>query len=89
MKTIEECREELNELDPIIKELFIKRMKIVKDVALYKKANGMEVFDSIREKQMIQKLSNNIESELKEYYLRFLNDLLIVSKDYQKEVIKD
>ena len=44
-----ECRKMINEIDDQMKELFLKRMEVVSNVALYKKENNMPIFDSKRE----------------------------------------
>lgn len=88
MKTLTESREIINQIDPEIRKLFLERMKIVKDVALYKLENNLPVFDETREKELIEKLSKDVEEELKPYYLEFLNAMLKISKDYQKEIIR-
>lgn len=87
MKDLKECREILNAIDPMIKELFIKRMEVVKEVALYKKANNMAIFDAQREKEMIDRLTKEVDDELRPYYLAFLENMLEISKEYQKELI--
>ena len=88
MKTLTESREIINQIDPEIRKLFLERMKIVKDVALYKLENNLPVFDETREKELIEILSKDVEEELKPYYLEFLNAMLKISKDYQKEIIR-
>ena len=88
MKTLTESREIINQIDPEIRKLFLERMKIVKDVALYKLENNLPVFDETREKELIERLSKEVEEELKPYYLEFLNAMLKISKDYQKEIIR-
>ena len=87
MKDLKECREILNAIDPMIRELFIKRMEVVKEVALYKKANNMSIFDAQREKEMIDRLTKEVDDELRPYYLAFLENMLEISKEYQKELI--
>lgn len=87
MKDLKECREILNAIDPLIKELFIKRMEVVKEVALYKKANNMAIFDAQREKEMKERLTKEVDDELRPYYLAFLESMLEISKEYQKELI--
>ena len=39
MKDLNEARIKLNDIDDKMKSLFIERMNIVKDIALYKKEN--------------------------------------------------
>lgn len=38
-----ECRKMINEIDDQMKELFLKRMEVVSNVALYKKENNMPI----------------------------------------------
>ena len=87
MKDLKECREILNAIDPLIRELFIKRMEVVKEVALYKKANNMAIFDLQREKEMKERLTKEVDDELSPYYLAFLESMLEISKEYQNELI--
>ena len=88
MKTLTESREIINQIDPEIRKLFLERMKTVKDVALYKLENNLPVVDETREKELIERLSKEVEEELKPYYLEFLSAMLKISKDYQKEIIR-
>ena len=70
-----------------MKSLFIERMNIVKDIALYKKENNLPIFDAKREEEMKARLSKDT-GELKEYYLEYLNAILKGSKGYQETIIK-
>lgn len=81
-----ECRNLINEIDDQMKELFIKRMEVVSKVALYKKENNLPIFDSKREADMKERLSKDT-GKLKEYYLNFLEAMLIESKKYQKKLL--
>lgn len=87
MRDLKECREIINMIDPKMQELFIERMHTVKDVALYKKANDMEIFDAKRESDMLQRLSANVDEELRDYYIEFLKAMLKISKEYQKDIL--
>ncbi len=63
-------------------------MKTVVDVALYKKENGLEIFQEDREKQVIEENVNRVSDEsLKKYAEELLNDLMKVSRNYQKEML--
>ena len=55
MKNLKECRNKIDEIDNKIVELFKERMKIIKDVSLFKKANNLPIFDPQREIQMLNK----------------------------------
>ncbi|EEY34785.1 chorismate mutase [Pseudoleptotrichia goodfellowii] len=58
---LSEIREKIDKIDKEIVELIEKRLEIVKEVALYKKENNMKVFDSKREKEVLEKNLLNIK----------------------------
>ena len=87
MKDLNEARIKLNDIDDKMKTLFIERMNIVQDIALYKKENNLPIFDAKREEEMKERLSKDV-GELKEYYLELLNTILKESKKYQEIIIK-
>ncbi len=88
MRTLEECRKELDVIDKQVIELFEKRMNVIKDVALYKKENSLPILDEQREKIMLETNVNKFKNiELQKYYKTVLQAFLAVSKDYQKEII--
>ncbi len=88
MTKLEEARVLIDQIDLEMQKLFIKRMQASKMVAEYKKENHLEIYNEAREKSLI---ANNLESfpseELKKYYLDFLNQILKISKDYQKDLM--
>lgn len=88
-KSIEELRVELNNIDDQLKKLFLERMEIVKGVAKYKIENNLPVLDQKREDEMIERLSSDINEELKESYKEFLKKYVSLSKDLQKKIIED
>lgn len=86
---LEIARDKINVIDAKMIELFKERMKASKMVALYKRENNLDVFDSKREDQIIDKNLNILnDKELEKYYLIFFEGVLKASKDYQKELIK-
>lgn len=86
---LEIARDQINEIDAQMIELFKERMKASKMVALYKRENNIAVLDSKREQQIIEKNLNILnDKELEKYYLTFFDGVLKASKDYQKELIK-
>ena len=87
MKDLNEARLRLNDIDDKMKSLFIERMNIIKEIALYKKQNNLPIFDAKREEEMKERLSKDT-GELKEYYLELLNTILKESKKYQEIIIK-
>lgn len=88
MKDLKQCREEIDIIDEQIIALFEKRMNVVKDVVLYKLENNLEIFQSAREDQVIEKNIQRIQKEeLKEYAKLFVRDMMNISKSYQATFI--
>ncbi len=85
---LKKCREEINKIDDQMKELFLKRMEVVSEVAKYKIENKMPIFDAKREESMKERLSSDT-GDMKEYYLAFLEEMLVQSKNYQKKLIDE
>lgn len=89
MNKIEKARNEINEIDKKMAELFVKRMESVKSVAEYKKENGLQIFDKKREDDIIEKNSKLVEDKiLKEYYVSFLKNNMEISKTYQHRILE-
>lgn len=85
MQDLKTNREKLNVIDTKMKELYLERMAIVKEIAAYKKAHGLATLDGQREKEMKERLSADLDDDLKKYYLMFLDVILKTSKDLQDE----
>lgn len=83
---LKECREEINKIDDQMKALFLRRMEVVSEVAKYKIENSMPIFDASREASMKERLSADT-GDMKQYYLAFLEEMLVQSKNYQKKII--
>ncbi len=89
MKELEMARKGINEIDQNMAELFEKRMNLVVQVANCKKKNGMPVYDSSREKQVIERCVQFIKNiDLQPYYVQFLQNLMDVSKKYQHKLLE-
>lgn len=83
-----QARDSIEKIDKQMAALFEERMQCAKDIALYKKANDLPVFDAVRERQLLDKNSGYISDEkLKDYYREFLNDMMDISKEYQRSII--
>ena len=54
MKSLEECRSEIDAVDRQIVRLFEARMQLCREVAQYKIANGMQVLDRSREEKVLE-----------------------------------
>ncbi len=88
MKSLEKCRQEIDQIDRQMVELFEKRMNLVKEVTQYKMENHLEIYQSLREEEVILKNSSYLlNHEWNSYYLLFIQSIMEISKDYQRKVI--
>ena len=53
---LEELRKNINELDAQILTNFSERMECCRQVALYKQEHGMQIFQTDREKEVIERI---------------------------------
>lgn len=65
MRNLKEDREILDKIDNEIIKLLEERMKIVKDIGLYKLNNNLNTEDKNREREIIKNLENEIDGEFK------------------------
>ena len=83
------AREEINEIDKKMAELFTLRMEAVKQIAEYKSANGLKIFDAQREAEVIDRNSSYVKGDLQKHYLKFLKSNLELSKSYQRNLMSE
>ena len=89
MTELEKARQIINDVDNKMAELFVLRMNAAKTVAEYKKEHGLQVFDAVREAEVIKKNSMLIEDEtLKSYYVEFIKSNMEISKNYQHRLLE-
>lgn len=88
MTDLENARKTIDETDSAIADLFIKRMNAVKVVAKYKGERGLPIFDEEREKIILKRNVERLNSdELKSYYDILLRAFIDVSKKYQENLL--
>lgn len=82
-------RDEIDEIDSQLLELFQKRMDVVKQVAEYKLKEDQPVLHPDREKEIITKRTNQAKEEYKEYVQPFYENMMSLSRKLQEKLIKD
>ena len=86
MDRLEKLRKKINCYDREMAELFEKRMHVSKEIGKYKKEHNLPVLNSEREKEVIaQNLALIQDEELREYYEKFINRILELSKEIQEK----
>ena len=84
---LEDCRKEIDIIDKELVSLFARRMAVAKDVAAYKKETGMAIFDSERERKLLEKVEENAGEEFGDYARRLYSSILDLSRTYQAKEI--
>ena len=82
MSELDNVRKKINNIDKEMASLFEERMNLAKEVAEYKMKFALPIFDAKREKEVIERNSQYISDDsIKEYYVRFLQNLMDESKN--------
>jgi chorismate mutase/prephenate dehydratase len=72
-----EYRERLDKIDAELFRLFRERMEVVRQIALYKKENGLPVLDAERERQKLAAIDCPYEQ-------KFCEALMALSREAQR-----
>jgi len=82
-------RNNINDIDKDILELFIKRMGLCVDVAKYKIENNLPVFQTEREKAIIEKVRGNSPQWLENSSEILFTTIMDISKSQQYQLVFD
>lgn len=82
---LDSIRTDIDDIDHELVRLFQMRMSLVAQVAKYKAANNIPVFNPEREKEILNNLIP--EGELGPYTKDFLESIFVISKKYQSLLI--
>lgn len=89
MEYLKELRNQIDNIDKEMVELFEKRMEVVLNVAKYKMENNLPILNKGREEEVLSKNSDYLTNkELERYLKEFYIKLMDLSKDYQSQYIK-
>ena len=81
-------RSEIDRIDTEMVRLFEERMKLACGVAEYKKANHLPVYDSGRERQVVNQLAEKIDPAFERYMRMLYTTMFAVSRSYQHQKIQ-
>ena len=82
---LKDYRNQLDQIDSQLVELFKQRMETVKLVADYKKEHNTPVFAAGRERDILYRVTGLCGEELQEYTKILYSTLLELSRDYQED----
>ena len=80
---LNKLREEINQTDKELVELFKKRMNTASNIAAYKKEHNLPVLDAERERALLGKISDIAGEEFDGYARTLWHTMLDVSRAYQ------
>ncbi len=81
---INKLREEINVIDNEICRLFEKRMKLSLTIGKIKKGSGVPIVSPEREKEIVDRLRNNVHDWCKDYVEELYNRIFEISRECQK-----
>lgn len=85
-----ELREKIDEIDAGIVELYEQRMEVCKNVAEYKISTGKKVFDSVREKEKLEKVKSMAHNDFNRHGLEELfEQLMSMSRKLQYRLLAE
>lgn len=84
---IKDLRNEINEIDGQLVDLFKRRMGVSLEVAKYKKENNMPVLDKTRERELLLRISEMSGKELGLYSQKLYSTILELSRTYQHKYL--
>ena len=88
MDALEQARRRIDAVDTQLAALFEQRMAAVLEVARYKQAHGLPIFDAAREAVVLEKSAARIQDPaLRPYYRDHVQNLMDVAKQYEAEVL--
>ena len=80
---LKEAREQIDQIDRQLTDLFVKRMEVAQQVAEYKREHGLPVLDRERERQVIASRTAQAGEEMATYTRVLYNTLMDLSRSYQ------
>lgn len=87
MTRLDNDRKKIDEIDEQIAKLFEERFQTVRDVIDYKIENRLPILNSDREKEITEKNVKKIQDDdVKPYFKAWYNDLLALSKEFQRQI---
>lgn len=86
---LEKERKQLDEIDNEIVALIIKRLRVAEDIAKIKNDNGLNICDTRREQEVLNRLKSLAGEEFSGYVAAVYRDIFYISKEHQREYIKE
>ena len=90
VQTLTEVRREIDEIDPEIRELLMRRLDCSRKVAHAKlKSGDITIYRADREKEILKRLGNEVPDDRRDGYLAVVRKIMETSRMYQYGIIYD
>lgn len=86
---LDEIRKNIDETDAELLKLFSRRMELCRQVAAYKKENGMPVFQGGREREVLDKIARQSPDGLEAASRLLFSQIMEISKCLQQEQLTE
>lgn len=86
---LSEIRTEITGIDENLVDLIVRRMKLVLEVARYKKENNLPVLDRTRERALLSHITDIGEEGFEEYLKTLFSVMFDMSRSYQIRVLTE
>lgn len=86
---LSEIRQEINKIDSELIPILEKRMKLSRQVAIYKKARGIPILNSAREQEILDSVAASVDEDISKYMMELYKQIMRVSREYQAEIMEE
>ena len=84
---LKDLREQIDKADKELMSAFAKRMEVSGKIALFKKENGLSVFDPAREREKLNDVTAEAPEHLRSYTTALYSLLFDLSRTYQEKML--
>ena len=81
---INDYRVRIDQIDTELLSLLEERMRVAEGIAQYKKENSIPITDAIREREVIEEITDESSPDLAYYNRVLFTTLMEMSKDHQE-----
>ena len=81
---IDTAREQIDQIDRKITELFCQRMQCSAAIGAYKAERGLPIYVPEREEEILAKLASASAPDMKDYVEKLYRYIFSLSRDYQQ-----
>ena len=86
MRDLENCRQEIDEIDAELVRLFERRMGVCRDVALYKQAHYMDILNAAREEAVLKSRAQQAgDPALAQSVMALFTEIMRLSREEQRK----